>query len=313
HVLRLLYFVSLLLTRRPPRPTLFPYTTLFRSEGSEVEVAAAVQHFRLGAGVLEVEELELGGDVERVAEGGRLVEVAFEDLAGVAEERFPVGGVDATEHPGDVLFLAPRQDGEGRGVGASQHVRLLHPGVPVDGRPVEGHPLLEGHFELGRADRDRLQKALDVGEPEADEADAPFFDGAEDVLGLFGHVITRWGSGQHYAASGPAPSLRDVSTPTAVPASDTPTATRMPVGRVVASVMAATAAGPAMNPIRLPSVRAASPLPSAKPRWEPARRYRSGNTTATPRPQRASAASATGCDSVVTRPTRPKATRARLP
>src|SRR3712207_9140810 len=35
-----LFFFFFLMIRRPPRSTLFPYTTLFRSHGSKVQVAA---------------------------------------------------------------------------------------------------------------------------------------------------------------------------------------------------------------------------------------------------------------------------------
>src|SRR3712207_7883499 len=44
--------------RRPPRSTLFPYTTLFRSEqvgqGEPVFVDQLVQHLHLGAGVQQI-------------------------------------------------------------------------------------------------------------------------------------------------------------------------------------------------------------------------------------------------------------------
>ena len=37
------------------------------------------------------------------------------------------------------------------GVGAGEHVALLHPAEAVDGRAVEVHALVEGVLELGRA------------------------------------------------------------------------------------------------------------------------------------------------------------------
>src|SRR5690606_37979698 len=242
-----------------------------------------------------------------------LVEVALQGPAGVAPERLPVRRVDVAEHAGDLLVLPPGKHGEGRRVGPGEHVGFLHPGVTVDGRPVEGHALIERHLELRRADRDRLQEALDVGEPEADEADTSLFDGAEDVVGLFGHVATGWGTRQHYAVSAVSPSRREVNTPTTVPTRATPTTTRIPTGKLVASVTAATAAGPAMNPTRLPTVRAARPVPSDKTRRDPARRYRRGNTTATPRPHTPKAPSATAWESVVTKAMRLAATTARPP
>src|SRR5690606_9372587 len=243
-----------------------PAVLLGHVERGQVEVAAAVEDPRFGARVLEVEELQFGSDVERVTEGGRLVEVALQDPAGVAPERLPVRRVDVAEHAGDLLVLPPGKHGEGRRVGPGEHVGFLHPGVTVAGRPVEGHALIERHLELRRADRDRLQEALDVGEPEADDPDNSLLVGAEDVAGLFGHVATGWGTRQHYAVSAVSPSRREVNTRTTVPPRATPTTTRIPTGKLVASVTAATAAGPAMNPTRLPRVRAARPVPSEKPR-----------------------------------------------
>jgi hypothetical protein len=49
---------------------------------------------------------------------------------------------------------------------------------------------LEGVVELGDVDRERLQLAEDVGEPEADEADAALLADGLDVVGgrgLVGH------------------------------------------------------------------------------------------------------------------------------
>src|SRR5256885_10054314 len=61
--------------RRPPRSTLFPYTTLFRSELEQREIADAVRETRAGhlRGALHVDpahdlgevEMVLGGEVER--------------------------------------------------------------------------------------------------------------------------------------------------------------------------------------------------------------------------------------------------------
>src|SRR2546422_8763063 len=42
-------FFFFLMIRRPPRSTLFPYTTLFRSEASHVESAVCQYHSRLRA------------------------------------------------------------------------------------------------------------------------------------------------------------------------------------------------------------------------------------------------------------------------
>ncbi len=160
-------------------------------EGGEVEVAAPVEHLRLRTGVGEVEELELGGDVEGEPQLGGPLQVAPQHEAGVALEGLPVGGENVAEHPRHLLLLPPGEDLEGGGVGAGQHVGFLHPGVAVDGRAVEGHPLLEGHLQLGGADRDRLEEALHVGEPQPHEADPPLLHRPHHVLGLLFHLTPR--------------------------------------------------------------------------------------------------------------------------
>ncbi len=72
--------------------------------------------------------------------------------------------------------------------GRGQHVGFLDPAVALDRGAVEGDALLEGDLELCGGDLDRFQKAQDIGEPQADEAHAALFDGAQDVLVLAFHV-----------------------------------------------------------------------------------------------------------------------------
>ena len=65
-------------------------------ERGEVEVAADIEDLRrLGVG--EVEEFELGADVEGVVEVGGALEVAAEDEAGVALERRAIRVRDVAE------------------------------------------------------------------------------------------------------------------------------------------------------------------------------------------------------------------------
>src|SRR3712207_6643731 len=54
--------------RRPPRSTLFPYTTLFRSYGLDKEASAdeTVLVFDLGGGTFDVSVLEIGDGVFEV-------------------------------------------------------------------------------------------------------------------------------------------------------------------------------------------------------------------------------------------------------
>src|SRR5262249_22871772 len=111
------------------------------------------------------------------------LEVAFEHVARVTLERFTVEPVDVAEHArhGGVL-TAPGDDLERSRVGLGEHVGFLHARVALDRRTVEGHALLERAFELGRCDREALELAEHVGEPEPNEADATLLDGAQHVV-----------------------------------------------------------------------------------------------------------------------------------
>ena len=162
-------------------------------ERRQVEIAAVVEHFRLGPGVPEVEELELRGGVEVVPHLGGPAEVSLEDYPRIARKRLAIRGCDVAKHPGHLLLRAPGKDAEGRGIGSGQHVGLLDAGVAVDGRPIEGHALLERHLQFCGADRDRLEEPLDVGEPEPDESDPTLLDGAHDIFGLLVHANSRVG------------------------------------------------------------------------------------------------------------------------
>ena len=143
----------------------------------------------------EDEELHLGAGHEREAVAAGPFEVATQHLAGIAGERLARGQADVAEHAGDrgaLGVFAPARPGpahvagadpgeqlEGGRVGHGQHVGLLHPGVALDHRAVEHHALLEGLVQLGRRDRERLEEALHVGEPQPYEAHAPFLDRAQ--------------------------------------------------------------------------------------------------------------------------------------
>ena len=160
-------------------------------ERRQVEVAAVVEHLgRLR--VTEVEVLELGADVE-VVEAHLLgaLERAAQHVARIALVRRPLGRQDVAEHPPDAGLLGtPRQPRERRRIGLRDHVGLLDRVEAGDRRAVEAHPALERVRQLGDVDRERLQLAEDVGEPEADEPDLLLRDDREDVVGgkrVFGH------------------------------------------------------------------------------------------------------------------------------
>ena len=66
---------------------------------------------------------------------------------------------------------------------------------PVIERAVEAHAALEGVVELLGVDAERLQLAEDVGEPEADEADAALLDERLDVVVGLRPVVVGHGRG----------------------------------------------------------------------------------------------------------------------
>ena len=163
-----------------------------RVERRQVEIAALVE--RLGrAGVAEEEVLELRAHVERF-ESHRLgtFDRPSQHVARVTLVGGALGGDHVAEHACHPLLLGPpRQDREGAGVGHRDHVRLLDRVEAGDRRAVEAHARLECVVELGGVDRERLQLAEDVGEPEADEADFVLEDECLHVLRRLGLILHR--------------------------------------------------------------------------------------------------------------------------
>ena len=148
-------------------------------ERRQVEIGAGVEWFgALRRG--EEEELDLGAGVERVAELAGSAELALQYLPGIAGEGRALRRQDVAEDPGLERLRPPWQDLECLGIGLEQHVGFLHSGEAVDGGPVEPHPFQEGLGQFGRRKGQRLEHAQDIDEPQADEMDAPLFDGAQD-------------------------------------------------------------------------------------------------------------------------------------
>ena len=162
-----------------------------RAAGDVVEVPGRVDRLRpvdAVLGRLQQVELDLRMRVEREAALRRLRQRALEHVPRVGDGRLPVRRGDVAEHPrGEVDLAAPRQDLEGRGVRMRQHVGLERAGQALDGRAVESDALAEGALDLGRRDRDRLQRADHVGEPQSHELDLPLFDGAKNEVALLVH------------------------------------------------------------------------------------------------------------------------------
>jgi hypothetical protein len=60
-----------------------------------------------------------------------------------------------------------------------------------DGRAVEAHAALEGVLELFPVDREALEVAQDVGEPEADESNVALVTDRGNVLRRLGGVVSQ--------------------------------------------------------------------------------------------------------------------------
>src|SRR6185503_21121024 len=72
HALLFFFFFFFLMIRRPPRSTLFPYTTLFRSAGREVGLVLRLRALPIAALPVEVAEVvaQLGGEALVVRRDG---------------------------------------------------------------------------------------------------------------------------------------------------------------------------------------------------------------------------------------------------
>ena len=148
----------------------------------EVEVARVVLGLELGLAI-GVEVLDLGADVGDVALLVRLGEDLEQAGARVALEGLAVGRVHVAEDAGHGgLARAPRQHAEGIGVGEGEHVGFLEGDEAVDGGAVEADALLKRLLKLLGRDRERLEVAQNIGEPQTDEADIALLDGTQDEI-----------------------------------------------------------------------------------------------------------------------------------
>ncbi len=158
-----------------------------------VEVAAVVGGYRHRAVVrpgLEQEELDLRVHIAGEAEIAGLGQLPAQHVAAVGPRRRTVGHGDVAEHPGRVMLAGaggPRQHLEGGRVRPRDGVGFEDAREALDGGAVEADALLEGALEFGGSDRDRLEEAEHVGEPQPDESDVPFLQRAQHEFLLAVH------------------------------------------------------------------------------------------------------------------------------
>ena len=150
----------------------------------DVEVSGVVEELDSPL-VLEVEVLRLRPDVHvRASVVLETAQGANQDVARVAVVRRSVGGCGSGR---TCASTGPRRSGKGSawavsGTGKRDHVALLDPLVALNGGAVEAHSLLKGARQLLRGDREGLEEAQDVGEPEADRADVMLLHVVHDVV-----------------------------------------------------------------------------------------------------------------------------------
>ncbi len=128
--------------------------------------------------------------VERESGIRRLRERALEDVPRIGDGGLAVRRRDVAEHPrGGVDLSPPRQRLERRGVGVGEQVGFVRAGEALDRGAVEAETLAERPFDLGRGDRDGLQRADHVREPEPHELDSALLDRSQDEVALLVHRV----------------------------------------------------------------------------------------------------------------------------
>jgi hypothetical protein len=161
--------------------------------GRHGEVAALVERLRPLV-ALEEEVLELRADVERVeAHLPHAVEREPEDVPRIALVGLAVRPDDVADHAGDLVAAVGHELERGR-VGDGDHVRLLDRVEAGDRGSVEPHAVVHRPLELRLRDREALQVAFDIREPEVDELDVLLLRLLEDLrphLGIAGRSVLR--------------------------------------------------------------------------------------------------------------------------
>src|SRR2546426_2690992 len=112
----MLFFFFFLMIRRPPRSTLFPYTTLFRSPGVRLPHGAGAQRQGLRVGARHAARVVV--DAEEIDRLADQPEVRIGDVGPrFTEDLGELGGGGATHHPLEVgagsICVCPPRGGAG--------------------------------------------------------------------------------------------------------------------------------------------------------------------------------------------------------
>ena len=172
-------------------------------ELGEVEVAGVVERLGSRRPISEVEELHLGPGVEREALLPRPLEVALQHVARVALERLARRAAGRRRRSGR---RARRRRATARSRRCwrrgSRACRTPAPGCSPRSPSRRRSCPPRGRSRARRGDREALQEAEDVGEPEAHEADPALLDRPQHVVQLRLHAI-KCGRRGHAAQPGP--------------------------------------------------------------------------------------------------------------
>jgi hypothetical protein len=113
-----------------------------------------------------------------------VLERAAQRVARVARERRAIRHPHVAEHARDKRTRSPGQDLEGAGIGMGDHVALGQPCPALERGAIEAHPFLQRRLQLADRDREALQLAQHVHEPEPHEAHAALLDRPHHVLAV---------------------------------------------------------------------------------------------------------------------------------
>ncbi|OQB37867.1 MAG: hypothetical protein BWY06_02210 [Candidatus Latescibacteria bacterium ADurb.Bin168] len=149
----------------------------------EVEISTPVKDLRWRLVLLEVEELELGADVECESHVMRTLQGPLEYETRVTLVRCPVRLADLTKHAGNrmVGLRAPGKYLETGWDGNSEHVALIRAREAFNGGAIKTNAVNQRVFQLINDNGDAFQKTQNVGEPKANELDLVVFRLFDDV------------------------------------------------------------------------------------------------------------------------------------
>ena len=155
-------------------------------DGRHIEVPRRIRGARRGTALvvrLKQEKLHLRPDVERIAEGLRLFQRLFQNIARVADKRRAVRIIHVADHArGLARMRLPRQHGERVQIGTQILVGLMDAREALDGAAVDRTFVVHGLFDLRPRDRDVLELPENVGKLQTDKFDVLFVDDADDVV-----------------------------------------------------------------------------------------------------------------------------------